>query len=145
MPTISVVSPADPAADAAVTDGLRAHLSSRWGDAPRTDLSVCLRDEAGQVVGGLIGRLAWGWLYVDRFWVDAAFRRLGHGAALLEAAEAFALERGHDHAHLDTFGEDALPFYVRHGYEVWGTLDGLPPGSRKYHLKKNLRHSAARA
>jgi len=105
---------------------------------------VYLRDEGGLVVGGLIGRLAWGWLYVDRFWVIAAFRRLGHGAALLAAAEAFAIERGHYHAHLDTFGEEALPFYNRHGYEVWGVLDGLPPGSRKYHLRKSLRQSAVR-
>ena len=138
MPTISLHSPPDAAADAVVTDGLGAHLTPAWGAAGRTDVSVYLRDGAGLVVGGLIGRLAWSWLYVGRFWVDAGHRGRGHGAALLAVVEAFAVERGCRDAHLDTFGDAALPFYRRHGYEVWGTLEGLPPGGRKHHLRKSL-------
>lgn len=121
-----------------MTDGLVTHLSPAWGMPDRTEVSVYLRDDDGHVVGGLIARLAWGWLYVDRFWVHAAHRHRGHGAALLAAAEAYAIARGHLDAHLDTFGDEALPFYARQGYEVWGTLEGLPPGGRKHHLRKRL-------
>ena len=143
VPTITVVSPPDAAADAVVTDGLRAHLVPQWGSAERTDVSAYLRDDAGRVVGGLIARLAWGWLYVDRFWVDAAFRGRGQGADLLAAAETFALEHGCRDAHLDTFGDEALPFYAKLGYAVWATLEGLPPGSRKHHLRKSLRERSS--
>jgi hypothetical protein len=37
---------------------------------------------------------------------------------------------------LDTFEYQALPFYERHGYELFGTLDGYPPGWRQYHVRK---------
>jgi GNAT superfamily N-acetyltransferase len=138
VPTIAVASPPDAAADAVVTAGLRAHLSPTWGHPGRTDVSAYLKNDAGEVVGGLLGYLAWGWLYIERFWVDAALRGRGHGGDLLAAVEGFAFERGCRDAHLDTFGDEALPFYAEHGYEVWGTLEGLPPGSRKLHLRKRL-------
>lgn len=142
VPTITVVSPPDADADAIVTAGLRAHLSRTWGHPGHVDVSAYLRDDAGQVVGGLLGHLAWGWLYIERFWVNAQHRGRGHGAALLRAAEAFAVERGHYDAHLDTFGDESLAFYARQGYEVWATLEGLPPGNRKHHLRKRLRARA---
>lgn len=138
MPTITVSSPPDPVADAAVTAGLHGYLAPLWGDAERCDVSVYARDDAGTVVGGLIGRIAWRWLYVQRLWVDAAHRGAGHGAALLDAAEDFARERGCVAVHLDTFGEEAIPFYTRQGYAVWGTLEGFPPGGRQHYLRKAI-------
>ena len=66
------------AADAVVTAGLRAHLSPMWGHPARIDVSAYVKNDAGQVVGGLLGYLA------------------------------------------------------------WGTIEGLPPGSRKHHLRKRL-------
>ena len=103
-----------------------------------SDVSVYLRDDDGAVVGGIVARIAWGWLYVERLWVDAAHRRRGHGARLLEAAEAHALERGCQGVHLDTFGDDALAFYRRCRYEVWATFDGRPPGGWQHFLRKRL-------
>jgi ribosomal protein S18 acetylase RimI-like enzyme len=138
VPTISIASPPDPAADAVVTNGLRAHLVRAWGDTERSDVSVYLRDDAGEVVGGIVARIAWGWLYVERLWIAAAHRGRGHGVRLLEAAETHAVERGCRGVHLDTFGDEALPFYRRCQYEVWGTLEGLPPGGRQHFLRKRL-------
>ena len=138
VPTISIASPPDAAADAVVTNGLRADLLPLWGLPESSDVSVYLRDDDGAVVGGIVARIAWGWLYVERLWVDAAHRRRGHGARLLEAAEAHALERGCQGVHLDTFGDDALAFYRRCRYEVWATLDGRPPGGWQHFLRKRL-------
>ena len=138
VPSLTRALPPDPETDAAVTEGLRAHLRPAWGDARRVDVSWYLRDDEGQVVGGMIGHVAWGWLYLERVWVDAGWRGQGHGAALLRAAEAFAAESGCAGLHLDTFGDEAVGFYRRQGFEVWGTLEGLPPGGRKHALRKVL-------
>lgn len=141
VPAITRALPPDPAADAVVTDGLRAHLRPAWGAANRSEVSWYLRDDAGHVVGGVVAHAAWGWLYLERVWVDEAWRGRGHGAALLAAAEAFAREQGWAGVHLDTFGDDALPFYRRRGYTVWGTFERFPPGGRKHCLRKDLAPS----
>lgn len=143
MPAITIASPPDIEAVTTVTEGLRADLAPRWGTSGRRDFSIALRDDDGPVIGGVVGHVAWGWLYLDRVWVRADHRGRGHGAALMAAAEAIAREAGCAGVHLDTFGDDALPFYLRLGYEVWGTLDGLPPGGCKHALRKRLAPSGA--
>ena len=39
---------------------------------------------------------------------------------------------------LDTYDFQARPFYERHGYVVWGVLEGYPAGRRTFHLRKSL-------
>ena len=43
--------------------------------------------------------------------------------------------------HLDTGGGEALLFYFyeHHGYKVFGTLEGFPPGAQQHFLRKRLR------
>lgn len=141
MPTIETASPPDAAADAVVTAGLHDHLRPIWGEAERSDVSVYLRDDEGAVIGGLIGRIAWRWLYIQRFWVAEFYRGRGLGAQLLDAAESFAIARGCIGSHLDTFGDEALPFYRARGYQIWGTLEGFPPDGRQHYLSKHLAPS----
>lgn len=43
-----------------------------------------------------------------------------------------------DLLYLDTFDFQARPFYERHGYEVFGTLDDYPPGHSRFFLRKDL-------
>jgi GNAT superfamily N-acetyltransferase len=66
----------------------------------------------------------------------------GHGARLLAAAEAYALERGCGGAFLDTFSFQARPFYERHGYEVFATLPDFPPGHDRFFLRKRMTRPA---
>lgn len=52
-------------------------------------LDLFLRDEAGRVCGGLLGRLQWswsgtGWLYVSTLWVDESLRGQDDGTRLAE-------------------------------------------------------------
>ncbi len=101
-------------------------------------LNVFLRTSEQKVVGGLIGVIYWGWLYVDRLWLPEDQRGQGYGKQILAAAEAEALQRGCRHVHLDTLSFQALDFYERQGYVVWGVLEDLPPGHRRYFLKKDL-------
>ena len=96
-----------------------------------------LRDDKGVVFGGLDGNTYWGWLFVRQLWVDAAHQRCGHGTALLSAAEREAGNRGCDKAHLDTFDFQALAFYRKLGYSVFGELTDFPPGHTRYFLVKH--------
>src|SRR5579864_7779061 len=53
-----------------------------------------LRSERGEVLGGLLGFIWGGWLSVNDLWVTEAERGKGHATRLLEAAEAYAKEKG---------------------------------------------------
>ena len=46
--------------------------------------------------------------------------------------------RGCTNAYLDTFDFQALPFYRKEGYGLYGTLEEFPPGHRRYYLSKAL-------
>jgi GNAT superfamily N-acetyltransferase len=127
----------------AVRDGLLAFNVARIGDPERATVALFLRDAEGRVVGGLLGVRRWRWLYVDQLWVDDAYRGSGAGSRLLRAAEAEAAAAGCTHAVLDTFSFQARPFYERHGYEVYATLEGYPPGHRQFYLRKRLAPPAA--
>lgn len=101
-------------------------------------LYLLLRNEQGQVVGGLTGQTEWGWLYVKLLWLSDELRHKGWGSRLLMAAEEEAKKRGCNYAHLDSFGFQAPGFYQQHGYEVFGELEHYPPGYKRYYLKKTL-------
>jgi ribosomal protein S18 acetylase RimI-like enzyme len=104
-------------------------------------LAIILYDETGTVVGGLVGATVWGWLHVTECWVAEQYRGLGWGARLLELGEREAMNRQCHHAYLDTFDFQALGFYQRLGYEVYGTLNDFPKGHTRYFVKKSLLHS----
>jgi len=97
-----------------------------------------LLDARGTVVGGVDGLVFGGWLYVKLLWVASALRSRGHGGRLLDRLEQEAVRLGCTHAHLDTYSFEARPFYEKHGYEVFATLDDFPPGHRKHFLHKRL-------
>ena len=104
-------------------------------------LNLFLRDPSGQVIGGLLGGWRWGWLYVDKLWIQEAYRKSGGGSRLLKAAESEAIAAGCTDAVLDTFSFQARGFYERHGYEVYATLEGFPPGHRQFFFHKKLEQT----
>lgn len=101
-------------------------------------LNIFVRDETGAIHGGLLGETAWGWLHVSILWLAESARGQGHGTALMAEAEAEARRRGCHHVHLDTMSFQALPFYERLGYTLWGTLDDHPIGHQRHFLRKAL-------
>lgn len=122
-----------------VLNNLRTFNRQRAEPPESEPLSLAVR-EAGALVGGLAGETSWKWLFVELLWINESHRGRGLGAELLRAAEREAVRRGARHAYLDTFDFQARPFYERHGYEVFGTLDDYPPGHRRFFLRKDLVH-----
>lgn len=108
------------------------------GDERYRRLVIVVRDNNDQILGGLVGSLYWNWLAVDLLWVQEALRGQGYGHRLLETAEQEAIAHGCEHAHLDTLSFQAPAFYQKRGYEIFGQIDGLPPGFTRYYLKKKL-------
>lgn len=123
----------------AVRAGLLAFNVKHIGLEPESSaVNIFLRDASGQVIGGLLGGWRWGWLYVDKLWIQDAYRKHGGGSRLLVAAESEAIAAGCTDAVLDTFSFQARDFYERHGYEVYATLEGFPPGHRQFFFHKKL-------
>jgi GNAT superfamily N-acetyltransferase len=121
-----------------VTDGLHAHNVAATGISSWYPVGFFLKSVRGEWLGGLMGDLWGGWLYVRSLWVAAPARGCGNGTRLLQAAEEYALERGCVAATLETASFQARPFYEKCGYEVFAALEDYPPGHTKYYLRKQL-------
>ena len=121
-----------------VQEGLREYNCQYAPDDHYQPLAVFLRDADHAVVGGLLGGTYWGWLHMVILWIRGDLRLAGHGQALLQMAEREAVRRGCRHAHLETHSFQALPFYEKQGYTVFGQLPDLPEGYIKYFLQKEL-------
>lgn len=135
-PRITLETKPDPADEKIVLAGLRAFNVAIIGDPNERPVDVFARDESGRVVGGLVGHIKWRWLYVAKLWLPDVLRGTGTGTTLMRTAERHAWTEGCLGAYLDTFEYQALPFYEKLGYEVYGTLDGFPPGYRQFYLRK---------
>jgi GNAT superfamily N-acetyltransferase len=123
---------------AQVRAALMAFNESRVGPARVQHVAVYLRDDRGGIRGGLVGFLAWQWLSVEVLWVDESLRGQGYGSSILDRAEGLARDAGCVGAKLDTYEFQARPFYERHGYVVFGVLDGYPANTRTYYCQKML-------
>ena len=108
------------------------------GDPQSQQLCFVLRSPDQEIVGGLIGKIYWEWLYIDLLFVKEELRGCGYGHRLLEMVENEARQRGAKHVHLDTFSFQAPEFYKQHGYRVFGELKDFPAGHQRYFLTKQL-------
>ncbi len=97
-----------------------------------------MHDDAGTVVGGVVAATVWGWLDIKELWVAEQFRARKWGSKLLTLAEHEAVSRQCHHAYLDTFDFQALGFYRRLGYEIFGSLNDFPIGHVRYFVSKRL-------
>ncbi len=133
----------DAAGAKAIVAGLvdfNARIAGPHGHRPLTLL--IRREGSTEIAGGLIGGTSYGWLFVSVLHLPDDLRGTGLGAELLRRAEAEAVARGCIGAHLDTFSFQARPFYERHGYRVFGTIEDMPPGGSRYFMSKRLDGAA---
>lgn len=122
-----------------IHDGLRAFTDGYAGPVNARPFAIFVRDDAGNVLGGLDAELRWTWLFISHLWLPEPLRGHGLGTALLARAEAFAREQDCEAVYLDTLEFQAVSFYKRRGYGIYGVLEGFPPDSRRFHLQKSLR------
>ena len=112
--------------------------TAQVGSANYQAVCILLRDEVGQVAGGLNGSSHYGWMFVDRLVVREDLRGQGLGSRLLTEAEDKAKRRGCIGVYLDTHDFQAKPFYEKHGYTEFGVLEDFPPGHKRHFLFKRI-------
>lgn len=101
-------------------------------------INLFLKDENGLVRGGLLGEACWNWLEIHTLLVDEETRKFGYGSKLLMEVEQIALEKKCDFIKVDTLSFQALDFYKKNGYQVFGSIDNVGREFTHYYLKKDL-------
>jgi GNAT superfamily N-acetyltransferase len=100
--------------------------------------SVEVRDEAGTLTGGLAGDVWGNGFHLNALWLREDLRRTGIGSELVRQAEAHARTLGATVAYVETLSFQARPFYEKHGYRVFGTIEDIAPATDYYFLSKRL-------
>jgi GNAT superfamily N-acetyltransferase len=131
---------ADPASDIidALAEGLNRFNGAKGGDDHYMPFALVIRDEAGEIVGGLNAATFFGWLAIELLWVDDAFRGQGFGSELLRRAEAIGRERGCELAYLNTMSFQAPAFYESLGYVEFAQLPNDARGFKRHYFQKKL-------
>ena len=122
----------------AIYEGLLQYNLERLEDKSPKDLGVYARNEAGNIVAGLIGNTHGNWLTVKFLWVSESLRGKNIGSEILKQAEETAKERGCKYAFLDTFSFQAPAFYQKHGYREVLALEEYPQTGKRYYFTKRL-------
>ena len=117
---------------------LKAFNDSITGECEEKKIAAFVKNSQSNVVDGIYGKLTAGLLYIDWLWFHDELRHRQIGSKLLKQMEDYAVDRGITKCHLETTSFQALDFYRKHGYEVFGKLNHKPPGHVSYFLKKEL-------
>lgn len=102
------------------------------------EICLFLKEDDGTVRGGILTEVCWNWLEIHILFVDENLREAGYGKQLMHEIEKIAREKQCDFIKVDTLSFQALAFYQRLGYTVYGTLDNVGRDYEHYYLKKDL-------
>lgn len=109
------------------------------GYSDRRPLHVLVRDPAsGRVLGGISGRTSLGLLFIDVVYLPPALRRGRVGRRMLVMAEEEARRRGCVAGVLYSITFQAPRFYQRMGWEVFGEIACVPPGTSRVFMTKRF-------
>ncbi|WP_455826656.1 GNAT family N-acetyltransferase [Pseudomonas graminis] len=123
----------------AILKPLRAYNLSHTGKMPFETVGLLLRDPTThEVVGGLYGKISYGWLFIELLSIPDSMRTQGTGTRLMQAAEALARQKGCVGIWLDTFSFQAPGFYRKLGFSEFGHIADYPPGHQRHFFEKRL-------
>ncbi|AQQ01355.1 GNAT family N-acetyltransferase [Pseudoalteromonas aliena] len=122
----------------ALKAGLTAFNESFTGIVFREKVSAFVKDDSNEIFGGILGEINWDWMHIQGLWVDASVRKMGWGLKLLSEMEGYALSKGIKNIRLETTTFQALDFYIKTGYSIFGELANMPNGHTSYFLQKQL-------
>lgn len=123
---------------AAVLDVLRQFTRESVEVLDNEDFAILVKDENGEVAGGLVASSRWGGFHIEMVALPTTLRGHGCGSEMLKMAEEEARQRGCHHMLLDTQACQARPFYERHGFVVFGQIDGPKPYYPRFFMRKTL-------
>lgn len=121
---------------------LRAYNAAKAGVSTQEPVALLVRDESGEILGGLYGRVFYQWMYIDLLSVPEQARGQGMGTKLMQMAEDLAREKECIGIWLDTFDFQAPEFYRKLGYSELGQIADYPPGHKRFFFQKRLINEA---
>lgn len=96
-------------------------------------------EEAGEVLGGIVGEIHWNYLRIELFYVAENTRGKGVGKQLLEHVEQLAKEANCQLIVLETMSFNAPGFYLKNGYQEIGKIEEHPlPAEAHYFMMKRI-------
>jgi len=102
------------------------------------DLAFSL-EEDGEIVGGITGSLVGQNLYISRLAVKEEFQGQDYGSKLMATMERAATQMGAKNFTVTTLSYQAVGFYEKQGYEVFGKQENNPhAGVTKFFLGKEV-------
>lgn len=101
------------------------------------EIHIFLQDEDGLVCGGILGETCWNWLEIQYLFVKPKYRGYGYGSKLMQEVEKIAREKHCDFMKTDTLSFQALDFYKKEGFEVYGMIENAGRHTH-YYMKKDL-------
>ncbi|KAF2391470.1 GNAT family N-acetyltransferase [Pseudomonas frederiksbergensis] len=125
----------------AILAPLRTYNAAQAGLAKPEPVALLVRDDNGEILGGLYGRVFYQWLFIELLSVPEEGRGLGLGSKLMQMAEELALEKKCVGIWLDTFSFQAPEFYKKLGYSEFGQIVDYPPGHKRHFFQKRLIHT----
>jgi GNAT superfamily N-acetyltransferase len=135
---IVVVDDPDEEDRAAVLEALHAHNDEAGPPTEIRTVAVLVKDDDGNAVGGLYGRMFYDWLFVEYLAIPKPMRGQDIGTALMNQAEELARAQGCLGIWLDTFTFQARGFYEKLGYSVFGEITDYPRDAARYFMSKRL-------
>ena len=85
----------------------------------------------------MLGEICWNWLEIQYLYVEPEHRGHGYGKKLIQEAERIANEKQCDFMKVDTLSFQALDFYKKEGFEVYGVIENAGRHTH-YYMKKTL-------
>ncbi|MEM5732220.1 GNAT family N-acetyltransferase [Shewanella algae] len=118
-------------------DKLRTYNHSHINETSQP-LAAIARDSERQLIGGVSGRSIYRQLLIEVVWVAKEHRGSGLGSRLMALCEQEAIKRGCLAAQLDTLSFQAPAFYAKQGFEVVGSVSGIPGSPGRYFMCKRF-------
>jgi GNAT superfamily N-acetyltransferase len=122
----------------ALMAGMRAFNGAAVPNLQSHKIVAAIRDDAGKVIGGVIGRLGGDSVYMEIVYNDEAIRGTGLGREMMLLAEAEAKKLGARESWLYTMSFQAKPFYEKLGYTQFGELKWLDGKHARHFMRKDL-------
>jgi len=108
------------------------------GEPRDKEFSVFLKNDLGEIFGGVQAHFDTESVYVEALWVDEKLRKQGYGKKLLDAVEQEALKNGCGFSIVDTIDFQAEGFYLKSEYEPMGEIKKYWHEHSRIFLRKTL-------
>lgn len=125
----------------ALKSGLNSYNESFTGDVFNETIASFVKNDMGEMVGGILAEINWSWLHIKGLWLAENIRTNGWGSKLIQQFEEYAISKGVFNIRLETTTFQALGFYQKLGYSTFGELPDMPPGYTSYFLHKHLKNN----